>query len=924
RADELVVAVEAAVTAADAAYASAAARITAKHAERVASAEAQIRERHGADGSLRGEFETEPDYRARIVRYREGLPAFVAEWTPERGRLEKARDDALAQARQDSTDDARVQDLREELSAIKARTYRVAVDTRIGPYRLEDGAFPLALRHERWAVPADALLIMSSDDAEKARPGLGTATAEYRIENGRVIRNAIRIGDGDGYLVHPAKWQQVHRLAGHAGPATGAIFVNGHRRVLTSGADGRLVLWDASNGARVRDIDAHAHAVRFLVVAPAWASRYVASATDREIKLWAARTLAPFRTIDGAHLLPPPAQEEAEDGDAGAGREAESSARRPIAPMISALALSSDSGRLAYAVSRPEPRVVLQDAEGDAGTSVIEGIGAHVHSLAFSPVGMLLAAGLGDGRVVLWQVHEPVEGPKAEAIRGRPARLPRGKLSGLRHAWRPSAAHNARVINAHAGAVLAVAFTHDGTRLITGSRDKTAKMWDAESGDLMQTFARGHGDAITAVGSHVGGRRVLTASRDGNARIWNAETGRAVRGYRGHEGAIVSMAVGSGLLTASEDGSARLWKTGTGWEQRAFRGHTVPSHPVGLSQDGRTMLTFSSGRGPKLWNLVTGFAEDALPPTHSRWHNAALSSDGRLVALAKPGDGVRVTVWDVVAGETVGTFPTGGERAPTLRFADGDRSLLTGTADGPLTLRNVEDLGDGRTVLPGVFPGGPPRIGGGQLLSADGSTSCTFTAPNGARLWDARTGARKAAWQWGTTPARPHALNRDGSRLLGYGQDRRVRLWNADTGVLFDDIMLGTEGGATAAFSPSGAMLVTGSHAAARPSDDTVGGAPVVALKVWSAKTGRLIRELPALLSPVSSIRFAGDDRRVLVAARDVARVYETETGQEVATLESHVGVLRDAAFSDDGSTIVLFTNGGVIDVWRPALVEIP
>ena len=499
RAQELEVAVEAATAAADAAYTAAAARITAQHAQRAATAEAELRERHGADRSPRGEFESQTDYAARIAQYRQGVPAFVAEWTPERQRLEKARDDALAEAREDSSLEARIQELQDELRAIEARAYRVDVDTRIGPYRLEGGAFPLALSHARWAVPADAALPMPLEDAETARAGFAAATAEYRIENGHVIRNAIRIGDG--HLVHPAQWRRVHRLSGHAGPTTGVIFVSGSRRALTSGADGRLVLWDTANGQRVRDIDAHERAVKFLVSAPAWGSRHVASATDREIKLWDARTLAPFRTIDGASLLQPPAQERDTDGGASSEGDEDSPARNATAPMISALALSSDSGRLAYAVRRPEPRVVLRDAEGEAATSAVVGLGAVVQSLAFSPVGLLLAAGLHDGRVVLWQVHEPVEGPEAEAIRAKPAKLPRGKLFGLRHAWRPSAPHDARTIDAHAGPVVSIAFTYDGSRLITGSHDRTAKMWEPDSGELVQTFARGHADAITAVNS---------------------------------------------------------------------------------------------------------------------------------------------------------------------------------------------------------------------------------------------------------------------------------------------------------------------------------------------------------------------------------------------------------------------------------------
>ncbi|HOE12603.1 MAG TPA: hypothetical protein PLQ35_17085, partial [bacterium] len=68
--------------------------------------------------------------------------------------------------------------------------------------------------------------------------------------------------------------------------------------------------------------------------------------------------------------------------------------------------------------------------------------------------------------------------------------------------------------------VRSVAFSPDGTKVLTGSDDYTAKLWDAGTGAVIRTFS-GHTDYVNSVAFSPDGTKVLTGIDDGTARIWD-------------------------------------------------------------------------------------------------------------------------------------------------------------------------------------------------------------------------------------------------------------------------------------------------------------------------------------------------------------------------------------------------------------------
>ena len=108
-----------------------------------------------------------------------------------------------------------------------------------------------------------------------------------------------------------------------------------------------------------------------------------------------------------------------------------------------------------------------------------------------------------------------------------------------------------------------MAFSPDGKRVLTGSEDKTAKLWDAETGQEIRTFRfGGHTGRVLSVAFSPDGKHIATDGSLG-AFLWDAETGALLRTFLGHSDLVTSVAFspdGKRILTGSGYGTAQIWQ----------------------------------------------------------------------------------------------------------------------------------------------------------------------------------------------------------------------------------------------------------------------------------------------------------------------------------------------------------------------------
>jgi WD40 repeat protein len=193
--------------------------------------------------------------------------------------------------------------------------------------------------------------------------------------------------------------------------------------------------------------------------------------------------------------------------------------------------------------------------------------------------------------------------------------------------------------------VYGVAWSRDGRRLATASADRTAKVWDARTGQELFTL-RGHRDEVGTVAWGHDDQSLATGSDDQTARVWDTSRGKELLTIEGWE-SVAWSPDGTLLTAASGDGVVKIRNSVSGEEKLELRGHTDRIENVAWSPDGRRLATISRDQMAKVWDAGTGkelvtFGGFMCCNTHLAWSpdsNRLLTAGGGWANLVDAANG---------------------------------------------------------------------------------------------------------------------------------------------------------------------------------------------------------------------------------------------------------------------------------------------
>lgn len=480
-------------------------------------------------------------------------------------------------------------------------------------------------------------------------------------------------------------------------------------------------------------------------------------------------------------------------------------------------------------------------------------------------------------------------------------------------------ANDTLVIFDHRAPVTIAVFSRDGSRVATSGEDDTAKVWAADTGELLLTLA-GHGDDVLSVAFSPDGTQLVTASKDGTARIWDARSGRALSVLRGHQRAVVAAAFspdGHVVVTASDDTSARLWNARTGVAY-ATLAHEGAVGDVTFSPDGAAVLTASLDGSARMWSVGDGHQIADLGFLHSSPVVAArFSADGRRVAFGR---------WDrtAVVREVA--------NARAIGAIEGHPGFVTGVAFSPDGARLATSSWAG-TVLVTTFSTGRTALleqQDGALthpsFSRDGAYVVAASSDGEAYVWEVASGRAAAVLYGHEADVNSILQSPDGARLLTSSDDGTARLWRSRgraIGALNADDVRGSDAPARADACPRrGDLFGDGEHSLTVVASSDDASRMIVAIgsitRLWEPATRRLQNIEPvAACATATSAAFAADRSRLaLMWDNGAIEVRNVRDASVITTLRGQAGAPVTLTFTDGGRRLAVASSGGVSTTW--------
>lgn len=237
-----------------------------------------------------------------------------------------------------------------------------------------------------------------------------------------------------------------------------------------------------------------------------------------------------------------------------------------------------------------------------------------VNSVSFSPSGALLASGSFDGTIKLWDVssnkilHLLTE-PEQKGI-NTVCFSPDGSFLASSSesqkgfsVWRVAEGCLAQKFSDQSK-ILTIAYSLEGTKLVTGSVDSRVILWNPDSGEKISEF-KGHADEVSCVTFSPNGKLIISGSRDCTIKVWDVVGVNLLKSLEGHNGTVKGVVMtddNQTIISCSNDKTIRLWDRSFG---KRFK-KSLELEPGGssfISIEGNEMKFFDVEEGKLLIQL---------------------------------------------------------------------------------------------------------------------------------------------------------------------------------------------------------------------------------------------------------------------------------------------------------------------------------
>ncbi len=308
--------------------------------------------------------------------------------------------------------------------------------------------------------------------------------------------------------------------------------------------------------------------------------------------------------------------------------------------------------------------------------------------------------------------------------------------------WPHKALHPALPLSTyqgHVAAVSALAWSPDGTYIVSAGVDKTVQVWDVNSGKCIHVYY-GHVAAVSAVTWSPDSAYIASGSLDKMVRVWNVASGKDCYIYYGHVAAVSAIAWspdGAHIASGSWDKTIQVWRASNGEHISTYREHTELVSAVAWSPHGTSIASGSWDHTVQVWDATSGvhhctYRGHSEPVYAVAYCPEPFSSiTGHSTPIASGGHETSVQIWDADTLSHYFNYSGHATSITALAWSPDSTRVASGSADGTI------------------------------------------------QVWDAATGKHHYTYSGHSSQVSALAWSPDSTRIASSSWDEVVRVWQA-------------------------------------------------------------------------------------------------------------------------------------------------
>ncbi len=485
----------------------------------------------------------------------------------------------------------------------------------------------------------------------------------------------------------------------------------------------------------------------------------------------------------------------------------------------------------------------------------------------------------------------------------------------------------------HTESVNDAQFSKDGKRILTVSGDKTGKIWDAETGQLLANL-KGHTSPIFKGDFNSNGNTILTISEDGTAKLWNSTSGSLlynfgnkkdivtdaqfskdgkiifasfadsterifdtesgklkyrIKNTRDDIAAATMNADNTQIATIGNDFNIRIWDVHSGKQLKTLRGHKRLINYIQYSPDGTKLISTSNDSTAIIWT------------TNGKLINVIKGSDSLIFARFSPDNKTVctysvnniITLSDINTAKTLNTIYGGYDPLTSIEYSPTGNLLVTTNTE----FAEIRDITTGGIIRQVNLDG----FGNYARFNNDGTKIVIALKNYMASIWDLYTQESILDLSGHTHLSFDINFSSDGKRLVTANDDNIGRIWDNNSKIT--NLLIGhTQPMNSSEFSKDGKWIIT-------TSDDST-------IKIWDSYNAKLLFSIKEHHAAVSIAHLSNDNKKIISVGRDsVSNIY-TSTNHDstfilLKQIRNRKGSIDKAFFSQDDKRFLVYSPFG-------------